>query len=100
MADFPCGVCKIDCEIDVIQCSYCEFWFHIQCISMKKSDLHHNSTSFVEIVLMLVMSTMQKRHWIGKIFLSFIHFTVGTKNRTTSNHREYSVSSMLYTCRL
>ena len=39
MADFPCGVCKIDCEIDVIQCSNCEFWFHIQCISMTKSDL-------------------------------------------------------------
>ena len=35
MADSQCGVCKID----VIQCSNCEFWFHIQCISMKKSDL-------------------------------------------------------------
>ena len=39
MGDFQCGVRKIGCEIDVIQCSNCEFWFHIQCISMKKSDL-------------------------------------------------------------
>ena len=78
MSDFPCGVCKIDCEIDVIQCSNCEFLLHIQCISMEKSDLKVRSSPqlhfFVEIVLMLVMSTMQKKHWIGKIFLSFIHF--------------------------
>ena len=39
MAEFQCGECKIDCEIDVIQCSNCEFWFHIQCILYKKSDL-------------------------------------------------------------
>ena len=39
MADFPCGVCKNECDNDVIQCHQCETWFHHKCLAMTKTVL-------------------------------------------------------------
>ena len=39
MAEFPCGICKTNCENETIQCSECEFWFHISCLGMSKTAL-------------------------------------------------------------
>lgn len=44
MADFPCGVCKKECQNEVIQCSQCESWFHNTCIKMSKTALKSWST--------------------------------------------------------
>ena len=39
MAEFPCGICKTNCENDTIQCSECELWFHSKCLGMSKTSL-------------------------------------------------------------
>ena len=39
MAEFPCGICNINCENEVIQCSECELWFYSKCLGMLKSAL-------------------------------------------------------------
>ena len=39
MADYPYGVCQNQCETEVIQCSECEIWFHINCLGITKTSL-------------------------------------------------------------
>ena len=47
--EYPCGICSLECESDVIECSTCLKWFHRKCAPLTVQQMNQYETkSFLE----------------------------------------------------
>lgn len=37
-AEWPCGVCEGNCEVDSVQCDLCDTWYHYNCLQLDEND--------------------------------------------------------------
>ena len=71
--------------------------FILNRIDRKNKKMKPSYTDFDRVKC--IASTENQKHCRKPIRIAQVDYvTVGTRNRTTSNHREYSVSSTLCTC--